>query len=354
MDPQRMRRRTFLTAASTASSLALAGCSGDREAASEERETPVVYTPDAEAAAEDVEPADIRLVELRPGDVEVAYGESLDFEVVVENVGGVRDAYEIREMVGDEVQDSHRSLLAPGRSETFSGTLDSRFLEADDHYYGYATRDDYVAGVVTVSLEEFDPIMLSGWGREETDGFELAEGMVVSAWRHRDDRGFFRRRNWGDSGPESNFTANLIRADGDQPEAVVADGAGDVDGVWGQGLPAGEYHLDVDAAGSWAFEILQPRITIHGGEELPFSTSGEAAGDWFPVRTDGATTVAAEHEGSGPFTVESYRIDGTTHEDTELFDVEGEFSGERTYTHEWANFVVVQADGPWSLEFEHR
>lgn len=352
MDRQPIRRRTFLAGASAAASLAFAGCGDDREAATGDPATPEVYTPDSEAAAEDVAPAEFRLGELEPGNIEVAYGDAFEFEVVVENVGGVRDTYEIREMIGDEVQDSHRSELAPGRSETFTGSLDSRYLEAGEHYYGFATQDDYAAATVSVLLEEPDPIVLSGWGPGATERFELEEGMVVSEWRHRDDRGFFRRRRRRNRDSGSEFTATLIEADGDTPAETVAEAAGDADGVWGQGVPAGEYYLDVEAAGSWGFEILQPRITLHGGEELPHAASGEAGGDWFPVRTDGVTTVAAEHDGRGRFTVESYTIDGTTHEDTLLFDEVGEFSGERTYTEEWANFVVVQADGPWTLEFE--
>lgn len=349
MDPQRIHRRTFLAGASTAS-LALAGCNADREAASEDRSTPEVYTPD-EGEAEDVEPADIRLVALEPGDVEVPYGESFEFEVVVENVGGVRGTYEIREMVGDEVRDKHLSMLAPGQSETFSGSLDTRYMRAGEHYYGYATRDDYVAGVVTVSLEEPDPIELTGWGPEVTEPFDLEEGMVVAEWRHRSTRGYFRRPGRNGDEPDSDFVATLVDTDGDRLDERVAEGAGDVDGVWGTGMGGGEYRLDVDAPGSWEVRILQPRETVHGGEELPYETNGGAAGDWFPVRTDGVTTVTAEHDGRGEFVVESYTIDGGRHQDTQLFDAEGRFSGERTYHQEWANFVVVRADGPWSLAF---
>lgn len=351
MDSRRLPRRTFLLGA-TAASLPLAGCSADREAASEDASTPEVYTPDGAVAAEDVEPADIRLAELEPGDVEVSYGESLEFEVVVENVGGARGTYEIREMVGEEVREQHLSMLAPGDSETFSGRLDTRYLAAGEHYYGYATRNDYAAATVTVALEEPDPIELSGWGPEVTDGVELEEGMVVAEWRHRDTRGFLRSPFGSGSGTDGDFVATLVDTAGDRLDDRVAEGSGDVDGVWGRGVAGGEYQLDVDAVGGWEIGLRQPRVTLKGGEALPYETSGGAAGDWFAVGTDGVTTVAAEHGGSGAFGVECYTIDGRSHPDTVLFDQEGRFSGERTYHQEWANFVVVQADGPWTLTFE--
>lgn len=346
MDSSRIPRRTFVLGATTAAA-ALAGCSDDREAAREDDSTPAVYTPDG-SQAEDVEPPDIRFAGFEPGDVEVAYGESLEFEAEVENVGGARGTYEIREMVGGEVQDQYLSVLAPGRSETFSGTVDTRYLAAGEHYYGYALRDDYVAGTLTVALEEPAPIELSGWGPEVTPPFDLEAGMTVAEWRHRDTRGIIGNP-FGSGGPGSDFVAALVDTAGDRLDERIAEGSGDVDGVWGAGVADGEYRLEVEAAGGWEVAIRQPRITLKGGEPLPYETSGGAAGDWFPVRTDGLTTVAAEHDGRGPFRVEAYTIEGRPHEDTELFDVEGAFSGERTFHQEWANFLVVRADGPWRL-----
>lgn len=343
-----MKRRTYL-AASTGLVGTITGCAGSDIAGGESQGEPT-QTPESTATPEgdgdggdgpddgELEPAKFEFVALEPGNESVGFGETVEIAVTVANVGEAAGERRIHFRVGNDFIDETDVALEGGEETTLTTSLNTMVYSEGDQDYGFYSDDDTVAGTLTITVEEPEPVSLSGDGAGVTDPFEIEGGMVVTEWEY--------------SG-EGEFTVELRDQRGNERDRRVAEGEGDAEGTWGEGLSGGEYVVAVDADGSWQVDVLQPRRTLDDGDSVPHTETGDAAGGWFVFNTEETVRVNGYHRGSGNFVVKSYEIDGTTHSDTLVFDAHPDvFRDDTTFTYDFgATFFVVQADGEWFLEF---
>lgn len=284
-----------------------------------------------------LQPAEFRFVEITPGDQTVEYGDEVAVSVTVENTGETDGEIALEYQVDGESIDDDVYAVESGDEITINASIQTLLRDASDYEYGFFTEDDNITATLSVTLDEPDTISFSGSGAEVTDTFDIEGGMTVSEWNHDGDR---------------NFIVNLVDSSGDERDQLLANEIGSADGVWGDGIPEGEYMLDVDADGSWEIDIIQPRATLQDGEEVPFSVSGDESGDWFVLNNDETIEISASHSGDGNFIVSSYEIDGERHLDTLVFNEIGEFDGQTTFSYDLTSFFVIEADGEWELEFD--
>lgn len=183
------------------------------------------------------------------------------------------------------------------------------------------------------AIDEPDPIDFSGSGTDVTDEFDLEGGFVAVEATH--------------TGGESNFQVELVDEQGEMAELFV-NSIGEFDGELGASPKEGTYVLDINADGDWEITLRQPRP--NEGESLPVEASGDAPSVIGPYEFDGRVQASGSYEGQGNFIVEAYPVDPGFPE--LVFNEIDSFEGSNTFSMDQLGFVVVQADGDWTLELE--
>lgn len=184
---------------------------------------------------------------------------------------------------------------------------------------------------------EFDPIEFSDDKPVVTDTFTLSGGFTAIDYSHDGS---------------SNFQVTVVDPSGSERDRLAANEIGRVTGAWAEGLPEGDYVLDVEADGSWEATVRQPRVPEGGGDSLPVSMDGDETDHYQAIVLDGTARVSGRHEGDGNFQVHSYTRHGETHLGTLVFNEIGNFEGETTLDYDGSSWIFVEADGAWQLEFE--
>ncbi|MXV61265.1 hypothetical protein GS429_04140 [Natronorubrum sp. JWXQ-INN-674] len=131
---------------------------------------------------------------------------------------------------------------------------------------------------------------------------------------------------------------------------MLFNAIGPFEGATGELVEPGEYVLDVDADGAWSISIRQPEPagTDADVDDLPVELQGEHA-DWAgPIGFDGLVEAHGTHAGDANFIVEVFPVDEPFPE--LVFNEIGPFEGETTLRADGVGYVVVEADGPWTLE----
>lgn len=183
-----------------------------------------------------------------------------------------------------------------------------------------------------------EPQEFSGSGATVTDRFQLQGGFFVAVYQH--------------TGGSSNFQVELKDPSGEERDRLIANEIGATEGVYGEGISEGEYIMDITADGDWIVDVRQPRVARGGGEDIPLELSGDASDHYVAVNVNGIARVRATHEGRGNFVVESFTRRGERHLDSLVFNEIGDFEGETTLDYDGTTWIVIQADGPWTLTFE--
>lgn len=185
------------------------------------------------------------------------------------------------------------------------------------------------------ALEEPDSIEFSGSGQDVTETFTIEGGMTAFDFSHTGS---------------SNFQVELIDdGDGETAEYLVNE-IGEYKGRKAIGLPASEYLLDITADGEWSVTIEQPRPADSDVEGLPVDLE-DAGADYFgPYAFDGRTRIDATHDGESNFQVLVLNAEGSW---VKLaFNEIGSFEGLTTFDHSGTGWLVVEADGEWTLALE--
>ncbi|MDP2182042.1 MAG: hypothetical protein Q8K99_05660 [Actinomycetota bacterium] len=178
---------------------------------------------------------------------------------------------------------------------------------------------------------EPDPIKLTGKGTKVTKKFALADGLAVFSMSHKGS---------------SNFIVHLRSVDGEVDEGLVNE-IGKFNGSWPIFLGAGDYLLEVEADGPWAFTITQPR-PASVDVMTQFKGKGKTATDIFYLDA-GMKTVVLKHTGESNFIVHVHGV-----ADEGLVNEIGKFDGSVILDVPESGGAIfsVEADGDWSIKIE--
>ena len=150
-------------------------------------------------------------------------------------------------------------------------------------------------------------------------------------------------------GGESNFALELEGP----TEALLVNDIGAVAGATGLGVAGGEYVVDVTADGAWSLTAAQPLAPAAEIRTPPVEASGEGPDVVGPVEIDATVTVSGTHDGESNFAVQAYDEDASDRLSGELiFNEIGAFEGETRADPTGVVWVVVEADGAWTLDIE--
>ena len=171
-----------------------------------------------------------------------------------------------------------------------------------------------------------------GDGTDESDAFDLDEGIVTAQFTHDGDGA---------------FAVELTPVDGDLPNERLSTTAGVTVGESMTTVGGGTYRLVVDADGPWSTELDQP--AVHGDDlaEPPIEASGSGSGFVGPLWADDGLTLSVTHDGDGAFVVDGYGADGSWEQ---LVNQRGEFDASRSAGVSGVSWIDVEADGNWTLD----
>lgn len=192
-----------------------------------------------------------------------------------------------------------------------------------------ADEDDEAADVTTTTVA---PQEFSGSGPE-------ALGPITAI----DAIGIFEMTHDG----SGNFAVELLDDQGDLVE-LLANVIGGFDGRAAADLDDIEYRIQVTADGAWTITLTQPTPT--SGQNPPASFEGNGPDVVGPLESDGAVTVSMTHAGGGNFAVQV--VDGGGGLVDLLANDIGEFQGSSTANFRGASWLLVEADGAWTIEIE--
>ena len=184
--------------------------------------------------------------------------------------------------------------------------------------------------------DRFDASHETFEGEGQTVLDDLALGGAFTAWLFEHDG-------------ESNFALELEGP----TEALLVNDIGAVAGATGLGVAGGEYVVDVTADGAWSLTAAQPLAPAAEIRTPPVEASGEGADVVGPVEIDATVTVSGTHDGESNFAVQAYNEDASDRLSGELiFNEIGPFEGETRADPTGVVWVVVEADGAWTLDIE--
>lgn len=190
------------------------------------------------------------------------------------------------------------------------------------------------AGTETRQEPEREPLQFDDTGATVTDEFELTGGVTIIEARHDG---------------ESNFVVELIPTDNGREELLI-NTIGAYDGAAGTLAERGSYLLDIDADGNWEIDVRQPSATPDETEPLPVELDGSGPAWDGPFQFDGLGQAHGVHDGERNFIVEILPQEGLFAE--LVFNEIGQFDGETTFDIDGIGYVIVDADGPWSVTIE--
>lgn len=178
---------------------------------------------------------------------------------------------------------------------------------------------------------EQGPHEFSGDDDEETEPFELKAGFTAVEFEH--------------SG-SGRFAVDLESEGGSGELLVNAGGA--IDGSTARGVDSGTYSLSIEADGGWSLVISQPNADAP--EALPVSVDGDTPAYFGPLAFDGEVAVTGHHGGEGNFLVEVLGESGDLID--QVVNEVGEVETSSSFGYDGAGWIVVGADGEWSLSIE--
>lgn len=218
--------------------------------------------------------------------------------------------------------------------EAATDETNSRSDEADDELEDeeVADLDEEDTDEAGQNIDEPDVQEFSGSGAEVIDGVEIAGGLTSVDATHDG---------------ESNFIVEFVPSDGEFNELLM-NAIGTYEGTGARLLEEDTYQIDVDADGDWELIVQQPRAD--SGDDLPQTIEGDGPDLFGPFEFDGNHTAGGSYQGESNFIVEVYPPEGDFGE--LVFNEIGEFEGETTFRHEGVGFVLVEAEGTFTIELE--
>lgn len=175
-----------------------------------------------------------------------------------------------------------------------------------------------------------EPLTFSGNGSMSGETVQLQDGLVVGEASH---------------GGTGEFEITL---EGGQYPRVLATAEGGYEGKQAGYTENREYTLNVVADGTWDLAIRQPRAD--SAESPPVSFSGSGPDVVGPVDVSQEGTANFSHDGQYAVQVSFFPQAITSA--VPLFNGYGEFESETVYPSYGICWVDVDADGPWTIEFE--
>lgn len=188
--------------------------------------------------------------------------------------------------------------------------------------------------------DRYDPARqkFSASGDTVTDSFTLDGGAMVLVYEHSGD---------------SNFIVEVIDEETGKTVDVPINEIGEASGAAAIPNDGGDYRLDITADGEWSVEVAVPIPEEDDIERLPVEASGSGSDVLGPVELGDRTIVSATHDGESNFVVrvlDELAVDSLGSDI--LVNEVGEYDGESTTQYDGVVWVVVQADGNWTLEME--
>lgn len=170
-----------------------------------------------------------------------------------------------------------------------------------------------------------------------TDEFTLEEALSVFAFEHE---------------AEDDIANFIVELEGERDELLVNE-LDDVIGATATPTPAGEYLMDIDAAGPWEIVVGQPSAPDDEIRTVPAAVSDEGPAVVGALEVADTVTVRGEHTGESNFIVHAYDEDDSDIFDGELiFNEIGDFEGETRMDYAGILWFDVDADGEWELDIE--
>lgn len=148
------------------------------------------------------------------------------------------------------------------------------------------------------------------------------------------------------------FVATVVDTNGEDA-AYPASESGHSSGARVFPLPAGQYHLEIEARGPWNFVVAEPDPPESAIQSLPAEATGSGDDVVGPVNLNGNVAFSATHDGEDWFRVRAIDMWGTGIGDSAIFiNEKGRFDGERSARYAGDVWIDVEADGEWSLTLE--
>lgn len=206
----------------------------------------------------------------------------------------------------------------------FEGKNVSGDLSGDDYGMLYSFEELFNR------LEPIEPTVVSGSGDSATDTFDLEAGMTIIEASHSGER---------------NFIAELKDENGNSVELIVND-IGNYSGQKAVTVPTADaYYLEIDADGSWDFEIDQ--VIPNSGESMPGTIESSGDDVVFVKMESGNHRLSFTHSGERNFIV-------MLNNQNLLVNDIGSYEGNQTQQvdNDGIYMFNVEADGDWSITVE--
>ncbi|SDI83786.1 hypothetical protein [Natribacillus halophilus] len=213
----------------------------------------------------------------------------------------------------------------PGpQSDDVLGTYgqQSEYIESDDIINGELMYEDFFMNTT--------PTEVNGEGDDVSENFNLQSGFAIIDAEHSGERNFIVELNNESGGQE--LIVNTIGIYEGESLAVIPQ--------------EGEYHLDVDADGSWEAEVSQelPDTEDIYSEDDHIEGSGDSV--VFVDMQSGNKRIDLTHTGERNFIV---TLNG---QDLLVNDI-GPYEGAQSQSFDSGEHIFqIEADGDWTLEIE--
>ncbi|WP_255171040.1 polysaccharide deacetylase family protein [Natrononativus amylolyticus] len=183
-------------------------------------------------------------------------------------------------------------------------------------------------------FEEGESYSFTGEDDATSEEFDLSEGLVVGEFSQEDDE---------------EFVVELVAADDDGRDTSLIETT-ESSGESAAVVPEGTYQFSVDGDGEWEIDVEQPEVHSDDLTDLPVEASGTGASFVGPYWTEDSVSLSISHDGDEEFVVDGIGADGHREQ---IVNQSGEFDGSRSYGAGGVVWLVVEADGDWSLEMDH-
>lgn len=149
------------------------------------------------------------------------------------------------------------------------------------------------------------------------------------------------------------FTVAGGESGGDPATFVEASGSGTF--LTGVVMAETSYEIDVGASGAWELTLAQPDSPAEEIREPPARATGTGNAIVGPLDTRRGSLIRAVHEGDGEFAVRLFLEAGTgVFEPETLFEATGSVDSESHTATAGVVWIVVEATGSWTVEFQKR
>lgn len=349
-----MRRRRYIALLGAGVGTGLAGCSdgggGATPTAGQTDAPDSTAEPTATATAEPDYAASFQQA-IRDAGLEVRELEDGDGTVTLSYTAGTRSSSEVDQQIR-AVADAYAEVVGQGWSHerlSVAFYADDRQIGAfeiqqswaasaasgdlgEEEYYGRVDETVETLGVGTTEAEP-DPRDFQGYGRRDTDSFELEPGFVGIEYTYLGDSNFTLRLQPA-SGGSGRLVTNRIGQVKDATTAFRTDG--------------GSFTLSVDSVASWDITVSQPRPGLEDATELPTVVTNSKSKYVGPFAF-GFDEVEAEFEHGGDGTFQARLLDDTGAVVETLADRKGPFRSSTTTDFTGIGWIDVDAEAEWTI-----